>query len=84
MAEDAMKTPVNINPWEEEMIAEFAKKYAISEDAVMDIGITFLLNEMESARHHNPCFMTALSTALIQRDMEAAKTKEDNNDNAGV
>lgn len=80
MTEESTNTHLDINSWEEEMITALAKKHEISEEAVMDIGMTFLVNEMESARHHNPCFMTALSTALIKKDIETAKAKNSDND----
>ena len=35
--------------WEENMIAELATKYDLDENIVLDIGITFVINEMSAA-----------------------------------
>ena len=46
--------------WEELMIEELAKKHKISEDIVLDIGITFLLNETKAITNGKDCILSSM------------------------
>lgn len=72
--------PISTNAWEENMIAELAQKHGIAEDKVLDIGITFLMNEIQSAMNNNPCIMAALSTAMTKQAYVDATKKGQSNE----
>ncbi len=77
--DEKMQVNASLSDWEENMLAELAQKHGVSEDAILDIGSTFLSNEILASVNGKPCLMTAIQVAIIKQGKETiidAEAKE--------
>lgn len=57
-----IKTQINaaLSEWEEQMIADLAKQYSLSDTTVLNIGVTFLINELSASANGKPSLLNSM------------------------
>ena len=55
-----LKLDATTSDWEEAMIVELSAKHKVAEDAVLDIGITFLINELRAAANGQSSILNSI------------------------
>lgn len=66
MNNNTLKIESTFSDWENEMIADIASKHNVSENDAMDIGLTFLVNEITASINGHDCIMNAINVALMK------------------
>lgn len=57
---EPLKVEATLSDWEENMVDELALKYGLSGDVVLDIGCTFLVNELSGAMNGKVCILNSM------------------------
>lgn len=55
---------ISLEDWEEQMIDELCNKYNLSDKIVMDIGISFLYNELMASMNGKKSLLDAIHTPV--------------------
>lgn len=58
---EAYDIKYNVADWEDALIETMAQKHNIDEDVVLDIAVTFLLNEASAIRHKRPNILATVN-----------------------
>ncbi len=68
---DQSKVQVNasLSDWEEMMLTELSQKYGLDDNVVLDIGVTFLLNEMSASMNGNPSLLNSIHAAGFNNEV---------------
>ncbi len=56
-----VKVNASLAEWEENMVDELCAQYRIPDDVVLNIGITFLLNEMSASMNGMPSLLNSIN-----------------------
>ena len=66
VSDDNKKLVVNasLSDWEEAMLTELSAKYNIPDDIILEIGMTFVVNEMRAAANQQPCVINSIMPNL--------------------
>ena len=51
------------------MLSELSQKYGLDDDVVLDIGVTFLLNEMSASMNGKPSLLNSIHAAGFSNDI---------------
>lgn len=70
---EPLKVEASLSEWEEMMVNELSQKFNISDDVILEIGITFIVNEMSAAMNGKPSIINSISPRV---ENSAAKTDE--------
>ena len=57
-----------------EYLDELAAKYNIPDNVILEIGVTFVVNEMSAAMSHNPCIINSIMPCV---DVNPTNQNED-------
>lgn len=68
---DQSKVQVNasLSDWEEMMLMELSQKYGLDDNVVLDIGVTFLLNEMSASMNGKPSLLNSIHAAGFNNEV---------------
>ena len=68
---DQSKVQVNasLSDWEEMMLTELSQKYGLDDNVVLDIGVTFLLNEMSASMNGKPSLLNSIHAAGFNNEV---------------
>lgn len=68
---DQSKVQVNasLSDWEEMMLTELSQKYGLDDNVVLDIGVTFLLNEMSASMNGKSSLLNSIHAAGFNNDV---------------
>lgn len=67
-----LKVEASLSEWEEMMVNELSQKFNISDDIILEIGITFIVNEMSAAMNGKPSIINSISPCV---ENSATKTE---------
>ena len=66
-----LRLDATLSDWEDEMVVELSKKHSVSEDAILDIGVTFLMNELRAAANGKPSLLNSIRNAEFETNSKS-------------
>lgn len=66
--ENKIQVDAALSDWEESMISELSDAYGISDDIVLNIGVTFLMNELSASMNGKPSLLNSIHAAGLNND----------------
>ena len=69
-----MRVDATLSEWEEMMVDDLCKQYNLPDDVVLNIGVTFLLNELQGSANGKPSILNSMHASMseMQSRKEAA------------
>ena len=59
--ENRQKLDICLSDWEDQMVEDFCVKYDLPDSVVLDIGVSFLYNELQAGFAGKPCMMSSIA-----------------------
>lgn len=82
--EQVENKPVQVNAslseWEEMMVTELAQKFGVDEDVVLNIGVTFLVNELSGSMNGKPSLLNSIHAAGANNEVTLPDVIEEQGD----
>lgn len=66
-----LRLDATLSDWEDEMVVELSKKHSVSEDAILDIGVTFLMNELRAAANGKPSLLNSIRNVEFEANSKS-------------
>lgn len=60
MTQEPIKVNAALSDWEESMVSELAETYGVDDDVVLNIGITFLMNELSASMNGKTSLLNSI------------------------
>ena len=90
MSNSPVKIDATLSDWEEQMVEDLAKQYDLQDDVILQIGVTFLVNEMSASMNGKQSLLNSMHSAGVNNDVslpdviDESSMTFDENDKTGV
>lgn len=67
-SESTKRVNITLSDWEESMLSELSEKYKMNAESILDVGLTFLINELSAAGNQTPCILSSINPVIDEND----------------
>ena len=71
---EPIKVDATLSDWEEMMVDDLCKQYNLPDNVVLNIGITFLMNELSGSMNGKPSLLNSIHASGINNDVTLPDT----------
>lgn len=75
--ENKVQVDAALSEWEEDMVADLSEQYGLSDEIVLNIGVTFLMNELSASMNGKPSLLNSIQAAGFHNDVTLPDTVDE-------
>lgn len=68
MNNNPVQVNASLSDWEEQMVTDLAAQYNLPDDVILQIGVTFMMNEMSASMNGKPSLLNSIHAAGLNND----------------